>query len=171
MMDRKKMLPISFLALLCIAVVGSYVFMDNHHIRALNAREDVYRCEQIFAQLHNLQQKPKLASDHEKLSSETTSLIERAAINGQIAPSSIERISPQPAKRIYDTPYKDKSINVTLLGITLRQLVQMAKSLSASKNDLIMKSIQLSPPNDKDTGDKWNVELVLSYLIYDVEQK
>ena len=167
MKNRKYFIYALIIVTLLISVAWSYSFMAGREKAASGTRADLERCVQIINQLQILQQKPKLASDHERLSSETTGIIENAARSAGIAPGSILRITPQPQRRINDTAYKEKPTGVTLKGITLREFFAMASTLAVDENSLDIKSVNITAPDINDTGDRWNVDLVLTYFIYD----
>lgn len=167
MKNRKHFLYALIIVTLLISVVWSYSFMAGREKSASGAKTDLQRCTQIINQLQILQQKPKLASDHERLSSETTGIIENAARSAGIAPGNILRITPQPQRRINDTAYKEKPTGVTLKGITLREFFAMASTLAGDENSLDIKSVNITAPDINDMGEKWNVDLVLTYFIYD----
>ncbi len=150
-----------------MAIALSYNFMSGKKNAAYNAKLGLQRCEQIADNMKNLQQQPHLAADREHHDTETTSLIEQAANSAGINPAGIVRITPQPPRRITKTSYKEKNTAVVLKQITLEKLVNMMTSLRSKTDDLKLKSITLIAPNPKDTNRDWNVELVLSYLIYD----
>jgi hypothetical protein len=167
-MNQKQTILHVLLAVLPLIVVGvSYSFMANQKRTASNAESNMNKCNQIFTQMKTLQQKPQLASDSKYDPAETTGLVEQAANSAGIRHGSILRITPQPFRRISKTAYKEKSTNVVLKGITLKQFVTMINTLGTNASTLKLKSITLVAPSTKDTGRKWNVEFVLSYLIFD----
>jgi len=167
MNNRKFYIYVLLGVSMLVSVLLSYSFMAGRKTAASRTQNDLQKCGQIVEQMQTLQQKPRLASDHERHSSETTSLIERAAGAGGISSGSIKQITPQQPGRIKKTSYKEKPTSVIMTGITLRQLVTMAQSLSGDDGNLSLKSIKMTAPDANDTGDKWDVELVLVYLIYD----
>lgn len=164
---ENNLLRIVIVALPLILIGWSYSFLASQKQRAVNAKKNLNRCDQILKNIEVLKQKPQMASSQESLSSETTGLIERAASTAEIRAGSILRITPQPPRRIPKTAYKEKPTSVVLKGITLKQFVIMINSLDKSASNLNLKSVIFTPPNIKDTGRNWNVEFVLSYLIFD----
>ena len=170
-MNRQRKLLILVLAgLLLIAAAWSYSLLHDKRESALAAKRNLEQCQQIASKIASLQTQPKLAADYERLSGETTSLIEQAAKAAGIEADKISRITPASPQRIEKTTYKEKSTQVLLKEITIQQLVEMAYRLLNNNSPLTPKSIRLIAPKADDTGDIWNVELVISYLIYEPQK-
>ena len=142
--------------------------MAGNHEAAVYEWRNLQQCKQLAARIQKLRSRPAVASEHERVSEETTSLIEKAARSAGIQSKSLMRITPGSARKIQDTTYREEPTQTTLKNITLKQLVGMLYALTVNETALHPKSIRLTSPSTKDTGDLWNVELVLTYLIYDL---
>ena len=94
-------------------------------------------------------------------------MIEQAARGASIAAKSLVRITPTAAQRIGESVYKEKPTQVWLQAVTLRQLVDLASAEALREAGLNVESIRVTAPPDGREGDQWNVDLVLSYLVYD----
>ncbi len=167
MTRRTRILALALTVLLLATTIWGYVFCTNAHRAALGARTNLARSREISTKIDALRERPTLAVDQERLSTETTRLIEQAARSAAIKPNKLVRITPEPPRRIADSVYKEKPTQVRLKGVTLTQSVEMLHRLTSAKDVLHPQSIRLGAPRIDDTGDIWTAELVLTYLIYD----
>ena len=167
-MNRRRIILIGVAACLLIAaIVWSCRRLANARRAALAAEENLAACRGMVAQIGRHNQRPAMASDHERLAAETTGRIERAAKAARVDARSLVRITPEPARRVGDTAYKEKPTSVLLKGVTLKQLVGLMHRLSSDRRGLAARSIRIAAPRAEDTGATWNAELTLTYLIYD----
>jgi len=180
------MMVAALLALLAASAGWAWSTMAAARASALDARDGLERCGQIASRIRALQASPSMAADQELQASQTTGQAEAAARAAGIAAGGLVRISPEPAIRLGDSAYKEKPTRVFMKGVTLRQLATMIHDLAARPSPLTARSITLSAPKADDTGDSsraesrgssqaesrepWNVELVLTYLIYEPQK-
>jgi hypothetical protein len=101
------------------------------------------------------------------MAAEITQMIDAASQKAKIAPAKLVRITPNPPRRVGESVYKEKPTQILLKEVTLSQVVEMLYDLSQGENPLIPKSIRLTTPRNQDTGNLWDGEIVLTYLIYD----
>lgn len=165
-MNRRKAILLSILAVCLIAV--SYYSYDNMiscKEATLASASDLSLCREMIQSIDQYRQRPALASEHELLATQTNSLIEKTAIGAGISKRSLIRITPEPARRLEDSSYKDKPSQILLRDVNLKQMVPFIhKLLSAGLN---AKSIRLVSPKPDDTGQLWTMEITMSYLVYD----
>ena len=167
-MKRRTILIVILLChALGAAAVWSYSFMAAQRDAAAQACEDMADVRRMAGQIEAARQRPTLAAEHERVSDEVTGLIEQAAVKAGVPAGSLIRITPEPPSRLGDTVYKEKPTQVVFRNISLKQLVGLVHRLIGSDQQLEAKSIRITAPNPQDTGDLWNAELVLTYLIYD----
>lgn len=159
------------LALLGLVTLWCYQEMASSRDAALAARNGLKNCKAIAAKIRSFDDRPAMAAAHEKLATETTSLIEKAAKTAQILPNSLVRISPSDPQRLADSVYKEKPTHVQLKRVTIAQLVRLMHSLLNDDTSLNTKKIRLTTSNREDTGKLWNAELTFTYLIYDPPKK
>jgi len=134
---------------------------------AINAGKDLVECRRMTASIESFRKRPARASERVQLASETTGLIEKSARGASIELRNLIRITPQPARRVGDSVYKEKSALVHLKNITLKQLVEMVHHLVTTRRGLHVNAIRMTAPQPNDTGSWWAVELAVTYLIYD----
>ncbi len=164
---RMKMLLAATAALLLLVMMFSMRSVTRMKQAALGAEQDFNECQELAAKLQAIGSKPRLAAQHEQVVDELTGALEKAARSAGVMPDSIATISPQPARRLGDTVYKEKPTQVLLRKITLKQLSEMAYSLLSGNTGLHVRSIRLSAPRHDDTGGLWTAELVVTYMLYD----
>ena len=167
MRHRRQILFAVLAVSLFIAAVWSYQSMADNRRTAFRARRGLERCQNLAAKIQTHRTRPSMASEHERLASETTGIIEHAARSAGISPASITRITPEPQRRVGDTVYKEKPTQVLFKNVTLKQIVATSHALAGGEKRLHPKSLRLSAPRDEDTGNLWTAEMVLTYLIYD----
>ena len=167
-MTRSRFLIAAAVVLLtACALVWSHGRMAAARGRTLRAGDDLRQCTRMAGQIALLSKRPTLATDHERLAAETTTIIETSAKASGIPPERLIRISPEPPQRLDDSVYKEKPTLIMLRNVTLKQLVDLAHRLVSGDQGLRVKSIRLSAPRADDTGKLWSAELVITYLISD----
>jgi len=166
--NRRQTLLISVLAaLLVVVVLWAYDGMTAQRAAARSAAGDLVSVREMASRITAYTQMPTVASDHERLAAQTTGLIESAARDARIDPSCLDRIMPEPPRRLGDSAYKEKPTHVLLKNVTLRQLTTLIHSVTAGPHGLAARSIRISAPRPEDTGPLWTAEVALTYLIYD----
>ena len=167
-MNRRQALLVAVLAaLLAIVVLWAYDGMAAQRAAARSAAAALASVREMAARITAYAQMPTVASDHERLAAQTTGLIESAARDARIDPSCLDRIMPEPPRRMGDTAYKEKPTHVLLKSVTLRQLTTLIHGVTAGPHGLAARSIRISAPRPEDTGPLWTAEVTLTYLIYD----
>jgi len=156
----------TMLALLLLTVLWSYGQMSASKEAVLSAAQDTAQCRHLADRIGQLQHKPSLAGSSELAMTELARLIEQAAAGSEIPGGSLVRITPEAARRIGDSVYKEKPTQVLLRNVTLGQIVRFLHSLTGNDSGLEARQIRLSAPRDQQTGDQWVLEATLGYLIY-----
>jgi hypothetical protein len=167
MTRRLTILTAALAALLALTVAWSYAQLTDARAAAEFAKDDLAECTRLAGRIGQLSHRPTLAREHEQLAAQTITLIAEAARDAGIPPAHLIRTSPQAPTRLGDTPYKQKPTRVQLRNITLQQLTAMIHKLTTTGLGLRANSLRLTAPSPDDTGNLWNAELVVSYLIYD----
>lgn len=165
MKRRTGILTAVMAAMLAVAALWCYGYMTDRRNAAIQAQNDLSDCRRYAAQISALQNRPAVASDSEKLFSETTSLIEQAAQSAGI--KQIASLTPERPRRIEDSVYKETPTRVTMQQVTLKQLATMLYKLIYNQPALHAKSIRVEMPRGDEYGSTWDVEIVLTYLVYD----
>jgi hypothetical protein len=164
-MNRRRTILLTVVGtLLALGAALSYQYMVGQESAAQTAAANLAEGLRLMGQIEALSHQPMLAADRERQERETVGLVEDAAKSVGIKP---KRFAHQGARRLGDTVYKEKPMQVLLQGITLRQLVDLELAVSQADAGLNLESIRLSIPREGDANDLWTAEVVLSYLIYD----
>ena len=167
-MTRRTGILLAIMAgLLCLTALWSYRHAGAQRTAATAAYADLGACRRMGGRIEAARARPALAAERERLASETTSLIEQSARSAGIRAAKLVRIPPPPARRVGRRGYKEKPTQVFLKGVTLRRLVAMLHELTCTEVGLRAKSLRITAPRPEDTGDLWNAEVGLTYLIYD----
>ncbi len=167
MKNRKAAYIVMLLMALVAAVIWSHARLARMRSLAHASADDLAECYRMSAQIEKVSRKPAVASENEKLANEITGLIEGAAKASQIPTGKIEQITPQAARRLADTVYKEKPTQVILQDVSLRQWVEFLHRLSSSDLRLHVKSLRVTAPRKDDAADAWTGEVEVTYLIYD----
>ncbi len=156
-------------AALTLALVLSCQFLLQQQKAAEAAQRDLAEGVRMIEQIKVLSQRPTLAGEKERHDNETYGLIE-STVKSAGVDAKVRRIASEKPRRLGDSAYKEQPTQVSLPPITLKQLVALGLDLSSPEVGLNLETIRLSAPRDADTGDLWNAEVVLTYLIYDPPQ-
>jgi len=170
-MNRRQTILIAVLAgLLLVVVLWAYDGMATQRRAAHDAAADLIACRRMAGQIAAYSRMPTVADEHERMAARTTGLIESAAKEAAIDPSCLDRIMPEPPRRMGDTAYKEKPTHVLLKNVTLRQLTRLIHTATTGGQGLAACSIRITAPRPEDTGPLWTAEVTLTYLIYDPPQ-
>lgn len=136
--------------------------------------------ERYARQVQTHRQAPRLVSDREMELTLLARLIERAADGAGVPRQALDRIWPQPIRRVGDTAYQRKSTQLVVRGVTLPQAVQFLHALTQSDTPLSIDTLRLSAPriapritagshSDESPGgtaETWTLETTVSHLLY-----
>ena len=164
---RTLLLSLVLIGCLGAAAVAAVVYMGRSRSAARQAADDLAECRRLADQIRRLSARPRRASDHERLSSETSTLIEKAAAAAGVTGGRLVSIHPEPAQRVAESVYKEKPTRIVLRGVTVRQAVELMQRLTAGEDALGIKSLNLTAVTPQDDRDLWNADIVVTYLIYD----
>ncbi len=170
-MTRRSVLLLSLLAaLLVISTAWAWGRMVSQRDAAALARRNLWQVRRDAEMIRLHHERPAVALDSERLVSETTRLIEQAALEAGIEPEHLSRINPGPAAALGRSAYLEKPTQVLLLNVTLEQVITFAHHLAGAEGGLTTRSIRLSAPRYETDDTLWTVDLVFTYLIYDPDR-
>lgn len=167
MNQRTLVLSLILIGLLSVAACVAAMHLAGQRAAACRAGEDLAECRRLADRIRGLSTRPRRASDHEQLSSETSTLIEKAAAAAGVSGGRLVSIHPEPAQRVAESVYKEKPTRIILRGVTVRQSVELMQRLAAGEHALSIKSVNLTAVTPQDDRDVWNADVVVTYLIYD----
>jgi hypothetical protein len=169
-MNRRTIQLLILAGLLAISALWSYRKMAGQQQAAKLAAADLAECRKAADQIEALRRRPALAQQNQRESAETIGLIEKSAKAAGLTEAMLVRTVPEQPLRLGDTVYLEKPTRVQLKNVSLVQLVEMVYRIVTDKNHLHAKAMRISAPSAEDTGAQWNVELVLTYLIYEPQK-
>jgi hypothetical protein len=176
---RNRLLLAVIAAGALLAVLWSYTRLSESRRGAVEAAEDLGACRALAARVEALRGRPAVAEGHGLGRADLHSRIASAAAAAEFPDGGLGRIDPEPARRVGETPYREEATRVYLHHVTLRQLFTFLHTLAdgpheaaaapapSSGSGLRVKGIRLSAPRGEETGDRWQVEATLTYLVYD----
>lgn len=159
----------ALLAALC-AIGWSGWHLANSHAVAQRDAEDLEMCHRFLRRIEAARSEPVTATIEARQPEELAGEIEDAAAVGGISPAQLDRIDPQPSRRVDDTSYKEQATLVEMRGVTMRQLVLTLKSLIGKRPELRVSELRLVPPRltaaNADQPETWDAELTLTQAIF-----
>ncbi len=154
------------MTLLVCADLWAWGMLASSRSSAQRAQSDSLRCRQLAGQIMQRRSRPNVAAMEELASSELASRVERAAATAQVPAAGIVRISPEPTRRLGDSPYLESPTQLQLRQVTLKQLTVLLQELLKDSSALELRSLRLSAPREQETGPQWNVEAMICHLVY-----
>lgn len=174
MNDRRHLLMIAGLAVaLLAAVLWSYGRLAAARDGAAASAENLDKCRELAARVESLRRRPSVAGSRELREAELTSRIEQAAGEAEFDEGAVDRIEPQPARRLGDGLYRETPTSLRLNGVTLQQLFTFLHALGAADaSGLHLRDIHLTAPRGGEAaGDQWDVDATLAQLVYAPEAR
>lgn len=156
-------------ALLIIIVFWSWRQMSQAQQAARHSLEDVTHCDSLSHQIRDIQRIDAIAQVLEVNPTDLSGFIESTSTQAQIKPDQLLRIWPQPSRRIAETQYKLKPIQLLLRDVDLQQLSRCLSELTnieKAPTQLKVTNLRLTAPRDDPAGLRWNADITLAYLIY-----
>jgi hypothetical protein len=166
---------------LVAAVAWCSMRLADARASASAAGQDLADCRALAARIESLRRLPAVAGAVELGAADLSRQIERAAKVADFPEGSVERIEPEPARRVGETNYSEVATQVRLRRVTLRQVFTFLHALCAadatpsatpangagrSASGLRLRSIRLSAPRGEENADRWTVESTLTYMVY-----
>ncbi len=151
---------------LALSAAWGYYRWTHTHGAAQSAVEETRTCRGLAAQIRALDSRPTQADSQEMPIQDLTRRIEQSAADAGIPMASLVRISPQPASRIGDTPYKTKSTQVLLQRVSLRQVILFHHALETQGVGLLATGLRLAAPQPSNANGLWTSESTLTHVVY-----
>ena len=178
----KPGIPLS-LTLAALTVLGAAVLagwsilrLDEARDAAVREAETLRDIEAFAVQIADYQRAPRAVSDRELESTLLARLIEHAADQAGVPRRALDRIWPQPPRRVADTPYQRAATQLLLRDVTLPQAARFLAGLATASTPLSIDSLRLSAPRSASgpgtdgTGDAepetWTLEATVSQMYY-----
>lgn len=163
---RPLLMLAAAVALLLLACAWSYGVLASSRQAALEASDDLATCRKLATRIQALRQKPSVAGTRELEPTELSKQIEEAAKGAGIPAERLVRVWPEQARRVGNSPYKEKPTQVLLRGVSVQQTVTMLHALASSDSGLQVKSLRVIAPREGERADGWTVETTVASLIF-----
>ena len=161
---------ISMLAVLVAALLAlaswSYGRMAAHRAAAADAAVALAECQSHQAHIESLRHKPTRVRSQEMQVRELAARLEVAIQQAGLPLDSLIWIRPDGVRRVGDSAYKEQPTQVLLHGLSIEHLVAFLSELSDDDAPPRIAHLRLTTPHGQDEGTRWNIECILSYLIY-----
>jgi hypothetical protein len=158
------------IAVALLAAVGwSYSRLSESRDAAGTAARDLADCRGRVDRIENLRRRPAVAGVRELAATDLSRRIAQAARAAELDEGSIERIDPEPPRRVGETDYREVGTQVRLRGAAMRQVFAFFHALCsdpAPSGALKLRAIRLSAPHGDETSDRWTVESTVTYTVY-----
>lgn len=151
---------------LLIALAGSGQWFFTQRAKARIAMADSAACVRLADRIAALRTRPGMIQTQAIEQTDLVRRIETALRQAGILPASLIRIAHPSPRRIADTSYEERTAQISLHHVTLKQLISALYALSTGKEKLTVKSCRLSAPRDPNDDTTWQAEVTISYLIY-----
>lgn len=173
MSRRSRMGWWSLVVLLAAAAFAgwSVFYVDQSRTQQQTAVGQLKTVQDYAQTIQTFRVQPNRVADREMQLTLLARLVEYAADEAGIDRQALDRIWPQPARRIRDTPYLRKSTQLVIRGVTLPQAVTFLHQLThAGDQSLSLDSLRLSAARGSEwssqTPETWTVEATVSELLY-----
>lgn len=166
MTRRDLLLAIVLVLLTGVGVSWGWRELTGQRDRLARARGDLAESKAAADRIEIFRLRPSLAEENERALDTINSLVETSARQAGVSPGSLKRIAPEPPVRLAETVYKEKPTVVLVKSVTLEELTKFLYRLIGD-GELHARSLRLTSPSAEDTGERWNAEVTLTYLIYD----
>src|SRR5258706_16381127 len=116
---------------LLLALAWCYARLASARGAATEAGQDLADSRALAARIESLRRLPTVAGAAELGASDLSRQIEQAARAADFPEDSIERIEPEPARRVGETNYREVATQVRLRRVSLRQVFTFLHALCA----------------------------------------
>jgi hypothetical protein len=167
---QNRLVLVATAAGLVLAMLWGYRRMSDSRDAANTAAAELAECQALAGRIESLRSRPAVAGVREARSTDVSRRVEQAARDAEFADGSLERIEPEPPRRVGDTEYKEVPTQLRLRRVTLRQVFAFLHAVGndeAGGPPLRVRSVRLSAPRGEEATDLWAVEATLVYLVYD----
>jgi hypothetical protein len=178
---------VAVLVVLAAGLLAGWSMLRLDEAREAVAREaeTLRDVEGLALKIAEYRQAPQAVSDRELESTLLARLIEHSADRAGVPRRALDRIWPQPPRRVGDTPYQRAATQLLLRDVTLPQAAAFLSGLATATTPLSVDSLRLSAPrSERETsggsggrktsrgsggggGDEtWTLEATVSHLHY-----
>lgn len=167
---QKQTVLLGALAVLLVAAaLWNVRWMLDQRGEARYEAEELAACRKLAGRIKKLRQEQQADSDSaeavKKPGEHIHTALRRVGVGAESGRGTLEGIYRQPARPLQDAPYVRKPTSLTLRDVSLLQLGNFLYYVTEDSG-LSASDLRLRSPHGEVSGDVWNAEITLSYLIY-----
>lgn len=168
---RERLAWIVLLGLLAVAAGWSVRSMQQQRSGMETAAEALHEAGHYADRIARLEHQPQRAGARRMPVNQLTQMIEQCVEAAGIEPGRLDRVWPEPPRRLGDSPYQESVTRILLRRVTLEQLIELLRAIDRAEQRLTVSMLRLTAPRGVDDLEQpgpgyWTVELNISYLIY-----
>ena len=159
----------SFAALVAVTLIGGLTALEW---RALASAHDTLttktarltETQRNIHRINQLQNAPRRATERRLPHEALVATLEKARTRANIDASTLTAVWPEPPRRLAQSDYLYLATRLSFEKITLEQIAAFTHHLTSLDASLTITSFRLL--SQQHPKDRWDVELVVAYLIY-----
>ena len=164
--QKRQILLVSvMLGMLAIAAMWSLSRASEQASNAQYAMDDLTECQRLADSIAAFRSKPTIASAKVKEDYEMGARIDDASKKANLPPDSLQGLFPQSARRRGRSSYLEKPTSLALRDVSLPQLATFLHHLS-DNTGLTVRDVRIRTPHGSESGNRWDAEATVTYLIY-----
>ncbi|MEM9420562.1 MAG: hypothetical protein AAGA25_16160 [Planctomycetota bacterium] len=137
---------IALLAAASSTATWSFVYLNRAKGDELASRQQMTESLRYAKQINEAEKSPSRISNTEMEVALLARLVEQAADEASIDRHALDRIWPQPARRIGDSPYQRKTTQLVVRNVSLQQVITFLHELIQAESALSVDQLRLSAP-------------------------
>ena len=159
------------LLLLVMGVTAVYAWASAAETgnQLMEAQEELREMHRMSADIERLQHRPRIASleleSPDEMSNRVTDALSQPAIRG----ARLKSLDPQQPIRVAQTDYQQRSTEIQLENVTLRELATFAEGLTRTGQGLQVRDVILAEPaatGTKSGAETWLATVTVTQIIY-----
>ena len=165
---RRTLFSLAVIALtLMIAVIWSLIYLADASDDADRAAADTLVAKSLVERIESRRPIGSLHHSAENYATQLPKRLDDAMRIAGIDPENLDRISPQPPRRIGQGDFSETPLQLVFHQISLQQLLQFVTALTHDNGWLTVRAVHLIHPTSAEPSTNssgWNIELTISYL-------
>jgi hypothetical protein len=152
---------------LLIALIWSLSFLADASDDADRAAADTALATHSAKRIESKRPIEMQTNSIEKLAAQLPHKLDDAMKVAEIEPENLDRISPQPPRRIGQGDFSETPMQLVFHQVSLRQLLQFVSSLTHDNPWLTVRDVHLTHASSVESSTSnagWTIELTISYL-------
>ena len=162
---RSAMLYAALLAVLAMGAGWSVMHMADERAGAVRAVEELADCKALADEIERGRLAVVGAASRDLGDRELGQRIKAASAKAALPDGAMVSVALQKARRVGDTAYMEKPVELSLRRVSLPQLTMFLYHLTAG-SELTVREMRIRSPRGQDDENRWDAEATLTYLVY-----